>query len=58
MEEIKMLNLIELLEKDLLMWKSRLNMFESLERFIIELHIDKLETTLKTYIREKQNKEK
>jgi hypothetical protein len=58
MGEIKMLNLIELLEKDLLMWKSRLNMFEGLERFIIELHIDKLETTLKTYIREKQNKEK
>jgi hypothetical protein len=57
MEEIKMLNLIELLERDLLMWKSRLNMFEGLERFIIELHIDKLETTLKTYIREKQNQE-
>ena len=53
-----MLNLIELLVKDLLMWKSRLNMFEGLERFIIELHIDKLETTLKTYIREKENKEK
>jgi hypothetical protein len=50
--------LIELLEKDILLWKSRLDEFERLENFIIELHIDKLETILKTYIREKQELDK
>jgi hypothetical protein len=50
-------DLLELLEKDLLIWKSRLNDFESLERFTIQLHVDKLETTLKIYKREKQEHE-
>jgi hypothetical protein len=51
-------SLIELFEKDLLMWKSKLSKFEGLEKFIIEWHIDKLETTIKTYIREKEEEEK
>ena len=48
------MNLIELLEKDLLMWKSRLDEFEGLERLMIRLHLDRIETTLKIYIREKE----
>jgi hypothetical protein len=50
-------DLLELLEKDLLIWKSRLNDFEGMEKFTIQLHLDKLNTTIKIYKREKQEQE-
>jgi hypothetical protein len=54
-------DLLEMFEKDLIILQTRLNDFqgenEGLERFIIQLQIDKLDTTMRTYKREKEERD-
>jgi hypothetical protein len=51
------LTLLELLENDLLILKTRKNHFKGLERFIIEKQIDQLDVLLRVYKREKKEME-
>ena len=48
--------LLKLFEQDLAVWKERKNDFEGLEHIMIQTHIDKLETTIKIYKKQKARK--
>jgi hypothetical protein len=50
------MNLLQLLERDLASWKKRKDDFEGLEKIMIQTHIDKLETTIKIYKKQKVRK--
>jgi hypothetical protein len=54
-------DLLDMFEKEVLVWQTRLKDFqgenEVLEKVMIQLHLDKIDTTIRTYKREKDERD-